>query len=310
MAGTMTNELPLRSSDRPPLRLLVVGRHGPLGPGLARLAPSHGASIVGADLTVEELGSKQRIAQLFSDAGAVSAVINAAFYLTVDEAEANPDMAFAVHREGSALLAQACRQRSLPLIHLSSDFVFDGLKTTAYHPLDPVAPLSVFGCSQADGETALREQLERHVIVRSAWLFGHDGVCFVKKVIRQALEQEELRVADDQVGCPTYALDLAGALLAAAVRAGRNEAVWGTYHFCNDGAVTWYAFARRIITLAKSRTRLVVRRILPVLSICTPHSARRPPCTILDCSTFERTFDVHRRPWSDALREMLGELLP
>ncbi len=307
-AGTMTSEDPRRPGEPPP-RLLIVGGDGPLGPRLMLSARACGAEAVSAALSGDDVARKECIDRLFAGAGAVSCVINAPLGLGVDQAEEHPEQAFALYRDGAGLLAQACRERSLPLIHLSSDFVFDGLKTTAYLPLDPVAPLSVLGRSQAEGEAEVRLRLARHVIVRAAWIFGQSGPCFVQEVLRQAAEQEELRIADDHVGCPTYAGDLAGALIKAAVQASRDEAVRGTYHFCNDGAVTWYAFSRRIVALAKSRTRLSVKRILPVLSIYTPRAARRPLCTILDCSTFDATFAVQRRPWSDALREMLGELL-
>ena len=144
--------------------------------------------------------------------------------------------------------------------------------------------------------------------MRTAWLFGLHGANFVKTIIRLAKEKEELRIIDDQVGCPTYSGDLAAALLKAAAMAAGGKSIWGTYHYTNDGPVTWYAFARRIVMLAQGRENLKVKEILPVLSSQFKQAATRPPCTILDCTSFEETFDVRRRTWVAALKEMMAEL--
>jgi dTDP-4-dehydrorhamnose reductase len=235
-------------------------------------------------------------------------LINAAAYTAVDKAESEPRIAFAVNRDGADVLARACRDHEIPLIHVSTDYVFEGLQTRPYLPTDPIKPQGVYGKSKAAGDERIRHHWERHVIVRTSWLFGRYGTNFVKTMIRLGKERETLRVVDDQVGCPTYAGDLADALLNIAAHVTVKADGWGTYHYCNQVAVTWYAFARRILTLARPYVDLRVHEILPILASQYPLPAPRPPYSVLDCASIEARFGVARRPWEDALREMLADI--
>ena len=291
------------------MKLLIIGHKGQLGHDLMRLAVERGFDALGVDLPDCDVTSLESVRSVLNTAGDVRVVINAAAYTAVDAAEKNVDTAFAVNRDGASHIARACHEHGIPIIQVSTDYVFDGLKTTAYHPYDPVHPTSVYGAGKEAGEAAVRQLTDQHIIVRTAWLYGFYGHNFVKTMIRLARQRATLQVVDDQIGCPTYSLDLAGALLTAAAAADRREPVWGTYHYCNRGAVTWYAFARRIIALARSLEEdLVVQEILPVLSSQYSQEAQRPPCSILDCSSFENTFHVQRRTWTAALKEMVTEL--
>jgi dTDP-4-dehydrorhamnose reductase len=265
---------------------------------------------IGADLPACDITRVDSIDHAFAAAGALDAVINAAAYTAVDAAESNVEIAFAVNRDAVALLAQACARREVPLVHLSTDYVFDGLKTCAYRPDDPIRPQGVYGRSKAEGEAALRRHWERHVIVRTSWLFGVHGANFVKTMLRLGKERDTLRVVDDQVGCPTYAGDLAAALLdiAAQVADPDRKDAWGTYHFCNQVAVTWYAFTRRILALARPYERFRATEIIPILTAHYPLPAPRPPFSVLDCTSLERTFGIVRRDWEAALKEMLSAL--
>ena len=290
------------------MKLLIIGHRGQLGHDLMRLADERGFTALGADLPDCDVTSLESVRSVLNASGEVQVVINAAAYTAVDAAEKDADTALAVNRDGASHIARACQEHDIPIIQVSTDYVFDGLKTTAYHPDDPVHPTSVYGVGKEAGEAAVRELTTQHIIVRTAWLFGLHGQNFVKTMVRLARQRDTLKVVDDQIGCPTYSLDLADALLVAAAAADRRESVWGTYHFCNRGAVTWYSFARRIIALARSREDLVVQEIIPVLSSQYPQEAQRPPCSILDCSTFENTFNVQRRAWTAALKEMMTDL--
>jgi dTDP-4-dehydrorhamnose reductase len=290
------------------MRLLIFGNNGQLGHDLGLQARTRGWETVGADLPACDITRADSMAQAFESAGRIEAVINAAAYTAVDAAEGDPRTAFAVNRDAVALLAQACRQRVLPLIHVSTDYVFDGLKTSPYLPADPVRPQGIYGRSKAEGEETLRHHWERHVIVRTSWLFGLHGANFVKTMLRLGRERDTLRVVDDQVGCPTYAYDLAGALLDIAGHASRHAGAWGTYHFCNDVAVTWYAFTRRILALARTYERFRVAEILPILTTHYPLPAPRPPYSVLDCTSLETTFGITRRPWEEGLKELLADL--
>ncbi|MBI5062432.1 MAG: dTDP-4-dehydrorhamnose reductase [Desulfatitalea sp.] len=289
------------------MRLLIFGSNGQLGHDLMGQSQARGWERVGADLPACDITRADSIDATFDGAGRVDAVINSAAYTAVDAAESNADTAFAVNRDAVALLAQTCARRGRPLIHVSTDYVFDGLKTSAYLPDDPVNPQGVYGRTKAEGEAALRRHWERHVIVRTSWLFGLYGANFVKTMLRLGRERDTLNVVDDQVGCPTYAGDLAGALLDIAAQVADRRDAWGTYHFCNEVPVTWYAFTRRILALARTYERFRTSEILPILTAHYPLPAPRPPFSVLDCTSLEQRFGIMRRPWEAALKEMLVE---
>ncbi len=290
------------------MRLLVFGSNGQLGHDLMEQSQARGWEPVGADLPACDITRAESIDHAFAGAGAIDAVINAAAYTAVDAAESNADTAFAVNRDAVILLAQACARRGVPLVHVSTDYVFDGLKTSPYLPDDRVNPQGVYGRSKAEGEAALRRHWERHIIVRTSWLFGVHGPNFVKTMLRLGKERDTLRVVDDQVGCPTYSGDLAAALLAIAAQVADRKEAWGTYHFCNDVPVTWYAFTRRILALARPYERFRASEIVPILTAHYPLPAPRPPFSVLDCSSLEQRFGIVRRDWEAALKEMLSAL--
>ncbi|WP_054032937.1 dTDP-4-dehydrorhamnose reductase [Desulfatitalea tepidiphila] len=292
------------------MRLLIVGSNGQLGHDLMAQARQRGWMPTGADMPVCDITDRQSVERAIESAGPadvpVDIMINAAAYTAVDKAESEPEIAFAVNRDGAEVLARAGRDHQIPLIHVSTDYVFDGRQTRPYRPTDPVNPQGVYGKSKAEGEARIRQLWERHVIVRTAWLFGRHGANFVKTMIRLGKERDTIRVVDDQVGCPTYAGDLAGALLDAAADVTGKTDGWGTYHYCNEGAVTWYGFTRRILTLAGRYERIRVGQILPIPTSEYPLPAPRPQYSVLDCTSFEADFGVTRRPWEAALQEMLA----
>jgi dTDP-4-dehydrorhamnose reductase len=290
------------------MRLLVFGSNGQLGHDLMTQSQARGWEPIGADLPACDITRAESIDATFDGAGRIAAVINAAAYTAVDAAESNVDLAFAVNRNAVELLAKACARCGAPLIHVSTDYVFDGFKTRAYLPEDPLNPQGVYGRSKAEGEAVLRRHWERHAIVRTSWLFGVHGANFVKTMLRLGRERDTLRVVDDQVGCPTYAADLAAALLTIAAQVAERKDSWGTYHFCNDVPVTWYAFTRRILALARPYERFRATEILPILTAHYPLPAPRPTFSVLDCSSLEQTFGIQRRSWEAALKEMLRVL--
>ncbi|MBF0529211.1 MAG: dTDP-4-dehydrorhamnose reductase, partial [Deltaproteobacteria bacterium] len=219
-------------------------------------------------------------------------------------------LARSVNVDGPDNLATAGVKFGIPLIHVSTDYVFDGQKNGAYREDDPIAPLGIYGQSKAEGDDKVRNILSRHVIVRTAWFYGVHGHNFVKTILRLAKERETLRIVDDQRGCPTFAGDLASALLTVAkqIESGRTDA-WGTYHYCGAGETTWYGFARKIIDLAGSHLTLKAKNIIPITTAEYPTPARRPANSVLDCSKFRRTFGVNQAPWPDSLARMLDEWL-
>ena len=290
------------------MRLLVVGHKGQLGTDLRYRAPKHQIDIVGVDLPQWDITNTDSATLAVAQAGSVDLVINAAAYTAVDRAEADQEAAYAVNRDGAGNLARICRQFQIPFIHISTDYVFAGLQTRPYRPFDPIGPNGVYARSKAEGEQAVRDQWDRHLIFRISWLFGVYGPNFVKTMLRLGKERDVLRVVDDQVGSPTYSGDVAEALLLISKKVVQGATDWGTYHFCNQGAVTWYAFARKIFALAKPYEKLAVKDVISILTSHYPTPAPRPYYSVLDCSSFDRVFKIARRPWEAALKEMLAEL--
>jgi dTDP-4-dehydrorhamnose reductase len=236
-------------------------------------------------------------------------VINAAAYTAVDTAERERDQAFAVNRDGPAALAEACAEIAASLIQLSTDYVFDGTKHGAYEEDDPVHPLSVYGESKAAGEAAIRERLDRHVIIRTAWVYCPIGRNFVRTMLRLGAERDQLGVVDDQQGSPTSAAEVARALIvvATALAEGRNDA-FGTYHFCGAGATSWYGFARAIFAGAQKRGMRVPGTVVPITTAQYPTPAKRPMNSVLNSEKIARAFGVAARPWQDALADCLDEI--
>ncbi len=290
------------------MKIVIFGHKGQLGTDLLLGARRKKMDVVGADLPRYDITDADSVARALAEAGAVDVVINAAAYTAVDQAEQQQDLAFAVNRDGVGLLAQACHRLDIPLIHMSTDYVFEGLQTKPYQPGDAIGPNGVYAQSKAQGEDEVRRHLERHLIMRVSWLFGEYGSNFVKTMLRLGKERDSVRVVDDQIGSPTYAGDLAEALLQVADKIQRGFTSWGTYHYCNRGALTWYAFARKIYALARPYETLAVRDVISILTAHYPTPAPRPHYSVLDCSRFDEVFNIPRRPWQEALKEMLSSL--
>jgi dTDP-4-dehydrorhamnose reductase len=288
--------------------ILIFGHKGQLGSELMRYAKQHQIDVIGVDLPECDITAMDSVNHSFSTAGVVTLALNAAAYTDVDQAESNSEAAFAVNRDGVANIAQACRQRDIPLIHISTDYVFNGRKTSPYKPDDNMTPNGVYAQSKAAGEEAVRERLERYLIIRISWLVGRYGHNFVKTILRLGKTRDEIRVVDDQVGSPTFTADVAQALFLIAEKINSDFSHWGTYHYCNEGALTWYAFARKILSLARAYENLVVKDVVSILTGNYPTPAPRPQYSVLDCSSFVETFGISRRPWDVALKEMLADL--
>ena len=242
------------------------------------------------------------------DAARPAAIVNAAAYTAVDRAESEPERAAAANRDGARIVAEACAERRLPLIHLSTDYVFDGRKIGPYREDDPVAPLGVYGRSKAEGEAAVRAVGGCHVILRTSWVYGPVGQNFVRTMLRLGRERPELRVVDDQSGSPTSTADLADAILVIARRLAEGEgAGTGMFHFCGGGVTTWYRFAQAIFGEA-ARYGYSPPRLTPITTAGYPTAARRPANSALDCSRIARVYGIHPRPWREALGRCIDRI--
>jgi dTDP-4-dehydrorhamnose reductase len=288
----------------------IIGKNGQLGRELIRRSP-------GSELTVAAFGrDKCDIADADGvertlQTNSLDLVVNAAAYTAVDQAEEDAARAYAVNAEGPGNLAAFCSRHGIPLIHISTDYVFDGKQTIPYRESDAVSPLGIYGESKARGEQNVREQLAAHIIIRTAWLYSAVGRNFVKTMLRLGREKTILKVVDDQYGCPTSAADLADAVWQIILRVRRNrQPCWGTYHFCNRGETTWFGFAQAVFTRARqySAYSLQVKQLMPITTADYPTPAKRPAFSVLNCDLIQKTFSIPIRPWQAALQDTLEDL--
>ncbi|HEV8678374.1 MAG TPA: dTDP-4-dehydrorhamnose reductase [Stellaceae bacterium] len=288
------------------MKLLVLGAGGQVGRELCRRAWPANYSIAAFDHA--GLDITHRAAVIAAIAGArPDIVVNAAAYTAVDRAESEREAAWASNCAGPGNLAAACRDMAIPLVHLSTDYVFDGSKRGPYREEDPVKPLGVYGQSKEAGERAVREVLAEHVILRTAWVYSVHGHNFVKTMLRLAAERPVLRVVADQIGSPTGAADIAAAIgtVAAQIAAGNKR--WGTYHFAGGGSVSWHGFAEAIFELAVP-WRGPPPRVEAITTADYPTPARRPANSMLDCRRIGEALGIVPRPWREALAETVREL--
>ena len=236
-------------------------------------------------------------------------LINLAGYTGVDAAEADCDTAFRVNAEGVEALARACASTGTAMLHLSTDYVFDGMQDRAYEETEPVNPINVYGRSKVAGEEALRSILHQHLIVRTSWVFGARGSNFVTTMLRLAKREPEVAVVADEVGSPTAAVSLAATLLTLAERlAAPIFGEWGTYHYCGRPATSRAQFARAIFDLARGTGKLPTAYVRDIGSSDYPAQAKRPPRSVLDCGKVERTFGITQPEWRPCLEAVLREL--
>lgn len=237
-------------------------------------------------------------------------VINAAAYTQVDQAETDQDAAYAVNAEGPKQLAETCAALDLPLIHLSTDYVFDGSGTAPFQEADTPAPTNVYGASKLAGEEHVRAALPRHVILRTSWVFSPFGANFVKTMLRLAQERGEVSVVDDQVGCPTSALDIADAIIEVSkfLLMQTDGRELGTFHFTTQGEASWADVAAEIFSVYEARTgcKIILNRI-PSSDYPTP--AARPLNSRLDTRKITDTFGIMPRPWRESVRETVNRLM-
>ena len=290
------------------MKILVIGADGQLGQELIRQGRRLHPDILGVDYPIADITEPGRIAEVFSNFRP-QVTINTAAYTNVDGAESEPELAMSINCDGPANIARLCAKYRIPAIHISTDYVFDGTKGSPYIETDPVTPTGVYGRSKAAGEQKLQSVLADHIILRTAWLYSYHGHNFVKTMLRLAAERTEISVVSDQVGCPTSAADLAGAILTITDRIGTGAPVeWGTYHYCGRGITSWYDFARTIVQIGRKYDDRLNARIRSIKTVDYPTPAVRPPYSALNCNRIRHIFGISTRPWRESLALTIGEL--
>jgi dTDP-4-dehydrorhamnose reductase len=289
------------------MKLLVTGAGGQVGREVLCQARAAGHEVVAADRRMLDITDGEAVRGALAR-HAPHLVVNAAAYTAVDHAESEPEAAFAINRDGAARLAAACAGAGVPLVHFSTDYVFDGTKSGAYVEEDAACPANVYGKSKWEGEEAVRNLLGEHVILRVSWVFGVQGQNFVRTVLRLAGERPELRVVADQFGCPTPASDVAAAVLRVAADVAAAGAPWGTYHFCGQPATTWHGFAEAVLQEWHRQGAKPGPAVVPIATEEYPAPARRPVNSVLDPSRFHRRFGMPARQWRHALPGVVAAL--
>ena len=285
--------------------VLVIGKTGQMAQALALKG---GNSVVCLGRPDADLTNAASLAQAL-DEYKPGAVINTGAYTSVDGAESEPEAARALNVAGPEALAKACAARDVPLIHLSTDCVFDGTKGSPYLPLDETCPIGVYGTSKRDGELAVLAAAPRSLVVRVSWIFSRFGRTFVRVMLDLARTRETITVVNDQFGCPTHAPDLAAALLDMATQVsdpGFNA--WGTYHLAGRGETDRATMARKIFDYSR-RNGGPVAEVVPIATSEFPTPAQRPLNARLDMSDTTRVFGLQLPPWEAGLEQTVGELV-
>lgn len=287
-------------------RILIIGGSGQLGRALAAQRWPDDVTPVAPSRAAADLTDRSAIASVLAD-GDWAAAINVAAFTAVDAAEEAVAEAYAANALGPGMLAEETRRRGVPLIHVSTDYVFDGKKPAAYVEDDPTGPLGVYGASKLAGERAVRAGNPRHLIVRTSWLCGRHGRNFVRTMLGLAETRDTVRVVDDQRGTPTAAPDLAAALIRIAISPDLRDRA-GTYHFANRGETTWCGFARHIFAQSAGRGGPSAT-VEAITTAEYPTPARRPLNSRLSTAKIERDFGIVPRAWEDAIAEVVDAVV-
>lgn len=280
-------------------KVLILGENGQLGRALRRMPQFEGAVFMGRD---EADFARPGALRDALGPHSFDVLINAAAYTAVDRAEEEESLAHRINAEAPAALAEICQSRGAVMIHLSTDYVFGPTGAEPLAEEHATAPVNAYGRTKLDGELAVRGKCARHVIVRTAWLYGREGHNFVNTMLRPGRPGREIKVVYDQVGAPTYVDDLARAIseMVHTVQGPTSEKYYGTYHFANEGVCSWFDVAHAIFEM---RDMDVALRAVRSKEFPTP--AARPAYSVLDKTKIRNTFGLEIRHWRDALRECL-----
>lgn len=279
--------------------ILIIGAAGQLGQCLKAVAEKRGIALILPSEQEANILKPALLATLF-EKEKPSYVINCAAYTAVDKAEDEQELAVAINHTGAANLAIACKTVGATLIHISTDFVFAGNDVKLLKEDDQVSPISVYGQTKLDGDQAIARLLTAFYILRTSWLYSEYANNFVKTMLKLGAERDELGIIADQVGSPTYAIDLANAIFDI-ILSGKKE--YGTYHYSNEGAISWYDFAMAIFDLSQTNVN-----VNPIPSTAYPTKAKRPAFSVMDKSKIKSTFSLTIPYWRDSLTKCIEKI--
>lgn len=287
------------------MKILILGSYGQLGHELMALAKSFSFDAIGFDHDSLDITNQEAVKNIITQQKP-RVIINAAAYTAVDKAEGDAEAAYAVNADAVAYLAQSCKEAKILLVHVSTDYVFDGSKNDSYVEKDPANPLGVYGKSKFLGEENIRTICEQYYILRTSWVFSSHRNNFVKTMLRLGLERDELGIVSDQTGKPTSAKEIARTIYKM-LESGREA--WGTYHIAQPDSTTWFSFAKVIFEEAREQGMpLKVTTLNKLTTSDYPTSAKRPFNSKLSCMKLESEFKFKIKPWTESLTEVIKDL--
>ncbi|WP_134497462.1 dTDP-4-dehydrorhamnose reductase [Microvirga pakistanensis] len=292
------------------MRILVIGVRGQVAQAMAERASSHGVTVQLVGRPELDLLQPDSIEAVVRNSEA-DAIVNAAAYTAVDQAEAEPDLAMAVNGTAAGVIAATAARLRIPVVHLSTDYVFDGTLDRSYREVDQVQPLGVYGRSKLAGERAVAAATPNHVILRTSWVYSPTGKNFVKTMLRLATDRDEVSVVADQYGAPTSALDIADGAIAICrnlVERRDKAGLRGLFHMTGAGSTSWAEFASTIFDLS-CRFEGPSARVRPITTAEYPTPARRPANSRLDCTKLAATYGVTLPPWQRSLERCVRRLV-
>ncbi|MCC5605757.1 dTDP-4-dehydrorhamnose reductase [Nostoc sp. CHAB 5834] len=286
--------------------ILLIGSNGQVGKELQQILPYYG-NLISVERPTVDLAQPDTLRNVIRSKQP-QIIINAAAYTAVDKAESEPELASAINAIAPLIIAQESQKLGSFLIHISTDYIFDGNKYQPYQETDTANPLSIYGKTKLAGEEAIRQTCAHHLILRTAWVYGTFGKSnFVKTMLRLGAERQEIRVVADQIGSPTWAQDIATVI--AQIIPQLTPEISGSYHYTNSGVASWYDFAVAIFEEAQQLGfPLKVERIVPITTAEYPTSARRPAYSVLACGKISAILETHPPHWRQRLRQMLRDL--
>ncbi|WP_417201011.1 dTDP-4-dehydrorhamnose reductase [Bizionia sp.] len=281
--------------------VLITGSNGQLGKTVFALHQGNNYKALNFTFTTKatlDISNQEQVDRHFQSNN-FNYCINCAAYTAVDRAEEEKEEAFLINAIGARNLAEACKKYGVILIHISTDFVFDGSKKEPYSETDIPNPINVYGASKLQGERNIQSILENYFIIRTSWLYSEFGNNFVKTMLRLGAEKEELHVVNDQIGSPTYAQDLVGVVLEIIISGNKK---FGLYHFSNKGAISWFEFAQAVFKLGQISIKL---NSIQTKNYPTP--ARRPKNSVLESSKIETAFKISTADWKNGLHQVIAK---
>lgn len=285
----------------------LIGNRGMLGTEMETLIKEKNLSYFATDREVD-ITDKESLMAFVQERPEkkIDWIINCSGYTAVDKAEDEPDLAYRINAEGVLNIAQTANSLGASLIHISTDYVFNGEKESGYSEEDEPAPLGVYAKSKLQGEEHIMSSLKRYFILRTAWMYGRHGENFVYSMLKLFEQRNTVKVVSDQWGSPTYAGDLAQIILKI-IQAG--NAKYGIYHYTNEGKTNWYEFAREIYDLAKSKGLIEKEvQIIPITTEDYPTRAKRPKNSYLSKAKIKKTWGISIRSWQEALQELIDTM--